>query len=209
MPFAPESPLSGIGFTDFMPAVWYKRKLRRTRGLARPPHPAELRGGRLPDDGLGQRQAGGPHEGGYTPFALDITGLLAPGDNVVVVRARDDVRSGRQPTGKQSKRFASYDCVYRRTTGIWQTVWLEPVPDVGIERTKATADVDNGEANLHVYFNAVPGAGSVTAKVSFQGRPVAVQTKRAEKVVRFTVPIKERRALGRPRPQPLRRRIRL
>ncbi len=190
VPFAPESPLSGVGFTDFMPAVWYKRSFTV---------PEAWRGRRirLNFEAVDYQttvwvngKPAGRHEGGYTPFGLDITGLLAPGANVVVVRARDEVRSGRQPTGKQSKRFASYDCVYRRTTGIWQTVWLEPLPDVGIERIKATADVDNGEANLHVYFSAVPGAGSVTAKVAFQGRPVAAQTKRAEKVVRFTVPIK-------------------
>jgi beta-galactosidase/beta-glucuronidase len=190
VPFAPESPLSGVGFTDFMSAVWYKRSFAV---------PEAWRGRRirLNFEAVDYQatvwvngKPAGRHEGGYTPFALDVTGLLAPGANVVVVRARDDVRSGRQPTGKQSKRFASYGCVYRRTTGIWQTVWLEPVPDIGIERTKATADVDNGEANLHVYFNAAPGAGTVTAKIVFQGKSVAAQTKRAEKVVRFAVPIK-------------------
>lgn len=193
VPFAPESPLSGIGQTDFMAAVWYKRGL---------PLPEAWRGRRLllhfeavdyeTTVWINGRKAGG-HAGGYTPFSLDITDFLTPKDNVLIVRARDDVRSGRQPTGKQSHQFASYGCVYRRTTGIWQTVWLEPAPAVRIERFKASADIDNGEANLHVYFNAAPEGGTVTARVSFEGRPIASLTKKAERIVRFAVPIKDAR----------------
>lgn len=190
VPFAPESPLSGIGNLDFMPVVWYRRNFAV---------PEAWRGRRVflnfeavdyqATVWINGRKAGA-HEGGFTPFALDITDLLAAKDNVLVLRARDDTRSRRQPLGKQSDRFASYGCVYRRTTGIWQTVWLEPAPAVRIERFKSSSDIDNGEANLHAYFNVPPGGGTLTAKVSFRGRPVAAQTKKADRVVRFTFALK-------------------
>jgi beta-galactosidase/beta-glucuronidase len=190
VPFAPESRLSGVGNLDFMPAVWYRRSFTV---------PEAWSGRRIflnfeavdyqATVWINGKKAGG-HEGGFTPFALDITEWLTAKENILVLRARDDVSSGRQPSGKQSKQFASYGCVYRRTTGIWQTVWLEPAPAVRIERYKAACDIDNGEANLHVYFNVPPGAGTVTAKVSFQGKPVLVQTKKADRIVRFTFALK-------------------
>jgi beta-galactosidase/beta-glucuronidase len=200
VPFAPESLLSGIGYLDFMPAVWYKRTVRV---------PEAWKGRRIflnfeavdykTTVWINEKKAG-DHEGGYTPFSLDVTDVLVPGDNLIVVRAQDNVRSGLQPVGKQSNRFASYGCVYRRTTGIWQTVWLEPAPAVRIERFKVSSDIDNGEANIHVYFNNAPGGGTVTAKISFAGRPVAALSRKAGRVVRFSVPLKEAKLwdIGRP-----------
>ena len=64
----------------------------------------------------------GTHRGGYTPFSFEITDLVQPGENTLVVRAFDDTRSRLQPRGKQSGRFNSYGVHYTRTTGIWQTV---------------------------------------------------------------------------------------
>jgi beta-galactosidase/beta-glucuronidase len=102
VPFAPESSLSGVGFKDFMPVVWYKRTVT------------------FPDTWCGKRlllhfeacdylttvwvngRKAGSHEGGYTPFTFDITRLFVPGPNLIVVRAADDTRSGRQPIGKPS-----------------------------------------------------------------------------------------------------------
>ncbi len=63
----------------------------------------------------------GSHQGGYTSFVLDITKAARAGENKVVLWAEDDVRSWKQPRGKQSDRRYSHDCDYTRTTGIWQT----------------------------------------------------------------------------------------
>ena len=189
VPFAFESPLSGIGLLDFAETVWYKRAFDL---------PAAWQGRRVllrfeavdyeATVWVNGRKAGS-HQGGYTPFALDITEGLKPAGNLLVVRAVDRTRSGAQPVGKQSDRFASYGCVYRRTTGIWQTVWLEPLPDVHIERIKASSDVDNAEVNLHVYMNKDPDGGRVAARISFGGKPVASLSKSAGRIVRFTVKI--------------------
>ena len=128
VPFCPESELSGIGNKDFMRCVWYKRKVT------------------LPDNFKGKRvilhigacdyestvwvngAEAGKHRGGYISFSFDITKFLKDGENDITVKAYDDNRKGTQPAGKQSNNYNSYGCFYTRTTGIWQTVWLEAVP---------------------------------------------------------------------------------
>ena len=125
VPFCPESKLSGVEHLDFMAAVWY----RRTFTL-----PPAARGRRvLLHFGAVDyhcrvwvnEQLVGEHKGGYTSFHLDITDALRESENTLVVCARDDTRSGLQPSGKQSEEYDSHGCCYTRTTGIWQTVWLE------------------------------------------------------------------------------------
>lgn len=140
VPFAPESARSGIGATDFLEAVWYRREITV---------PAEWSGRRV----LLHFQAVdhdatvwvdgvevGRHRGGFTGFSCDITDVAAPGTPaVVVVRARDS-RHGSQARGKQSTRFGTYEAYYPRTTGIWQMVWLEPVSATYMQRPKVTPD---------------------------------------------------------------------
>ncbi len=124
VPFCPESQLSGLGHTDFMKNVWYRRMFTL---------PESMQGQRvLLHFGavdykawvwVNGREVGG-HTGGSAAFACEITSALKPGENEVVVRVFDDTASGLQPTGKQTH-SVSEGCVYTRTTGIWQSVWLE------------------------------------------------------------------------------------
>ena len=123
VPFCPESKLSGVGDTDFLNAVWYKRKIdipnRDNRvilhiGACDYETTLFINGKKV-----------GVHKGGYTSFSFDITDYVEIGDNTVVIYAKDDNRTGFQPSGKQSNLCQSYGCFYTRTTGIWQTVWLE------------------------------------------------------------------------------------
>ena len=67
------------------------------------------------------------HRGGFTPFSVTLKDVTGGDTFTVVVRARDDWRTP-QPRGKQSDQYAPHGCLYTRTTGIWQTVWIEPVP---------------------------------------------------------------------------------
>lgn len=108
VPFCPESDLSGIGYKDFIPAVWYHRTLEITE--------QELEGkvylhfGAVDYDCrvfVNGKEAG-RHQGGYVSFAFEISTLLQAGENHLVVYAEDDTRSPLQPTGKQSDRYASY-----------------------------------------------------------------------------------------------------
>ena len=148
VPFCPESELSGVGHTDFMDAVWYRRTVRI---------PAEW----APDRVLLHFQAVdydatvwvngvevGRHRGGFTPFACELADAAGPGgEAVIVVRARD--RKGEpNPLGKQSPRYGNFGCHYTRTTGIWQSVWLEPVPATCLQRPRITPNTAAGRFEL-------------------------------------------------------------
>ena len=149
VPFCPESKLSGVGNTDYLNAVWYRREVKI---------PAAWQGRRI----LLHFQASdydtfvwaggqevGRHRGGMTPFTCDLTGIAVPGKKVtLVVRARDNARDS-MPSGKQSWVFENSGCHYTRTTGLWQTVWLEPVPlRAHLLRPKLTPDVANRRFSL-------------------------------------------------------------
>src|SRR5699024_518627 len=141
VPFCPESRLSGIGFRDFIPAVWYhrtfsveKEKLDGCIWLHFGAVDYECR------VFVNGREAG-RHQGGYASFALQISDLVHEGENHLTVFARDDTRSLLQPSGKQSDRHASYGCFYTRTTGIWQTVWLEFTPSACLRQVRYYPDI--------------------------------------------------------------------
>lgn len=150
VPFCPESELSGIGYKDFMNAVWYRRKVELTKGEGRTLLHFEacdyettvwVNGVEFPK-----------HIGGYTGFVLDITKAVTDGENLIVVNAVDRLLPGTQPRGKQSEEYFSHGCDYTRTTGIWQTVWIEQVADTYISNSKIrTADL-SGIINCDIYI---------------------------------------------------------
>jgi len=189
VPFCPESSLSGIGHTDFIRACWYTRHVDIPKGA--------LTGRVLLHFGavdyeatvyIGGREVG-RHKGGYTPFCIDVTDAVTPGDNLLTVRARDNTRDPMIPSGKQSERSNSYGCFYTRTTGIWQTVWLEFVPVAHIRSVRFTPDA----ANAAVTVTAdVAGAGEFSVAVSYGGEPMAAAAVKAEGApVTLTLPLAE------------------
>jgi len=144
VPFCPESRLSGVCFRDFIPAVWYYRRFvipETWKGLR-----VFLHFGGVDYDCRAwvNGEPVGRHLGGAVSFAFEITHGLRSGENDLTVCARDDVRSGLQPRGKQSPKLESFGCHYTRTTGIWQTVWLEARPQVFIDSVWIVPDLDEG-----------------------------------------------------------------
>ena len=145
VPFAPESELSGVENTDFLEAVWYRREVTIPADwsdVADDTH-VLLHFGAVDHDTTvwvnGTEVV--RHRGGFTPFTADLFGVAEPGDTVtVVVRARDH-RDIPQARGKQSGLYGNHDCHYTRTTGIWQTVWMEPVPGASLRRPRITPDL--------------------------------------------------------------------
>ncbi len=144
VPFCPESRLSGIEHRGFMNAVWYHRTFS------------------IPPDWEGKRiflhfggvdydcqawingEKAGRHYGGSVAFEFEITRELKPGTNHVYVLAQDHIRKGVQPAGKQSQTYYNQGCCkYNRTTGIWQTVWLEARPGQYIRSVQVIPDIDN------------------------------------------------------------------
>jgi beta-galactosidase/beta-glucuronidase len=119
----------------------------------------------------------GSHKGGYISFEFNITNLLKPGKNVIIVNAKDDVRNPLVPRGKQSELYHSHDCDYTRTTGIWQTVWLEFVPKSYIKSFKIYPDQKNGSVDLKVICE---GSGELKAEAFFEGKPVGSNSKNTD-----------------------------
>lgn len=169
VPFCPESRLSGIGYTDFISGVAYRRNFELSQ--------EELSGRVLLHFGAVDYEASvyingtlvGSHKGGYTSFCFDITKHVAPGPNTLFVAVKDDVRSGLQPKGKQAHLYASSGCDYTRTTGIWQTVWLESVPERHIQSAKYYPDPANGKVTV---TGLVQGQGTLQLTALWEDKPV-------------------------------------
>ena len=150
VPFAPETKLSGIEHVDFMEAVWYRRTVTI---------PAEWAGKRAilhfgavdHDTTVWVNDVEvARHRGGFTPFSADLHGVAEAGtEATIVVRARDS-RHEMQARGKQATWYNNTHCQYTRTTGIWQTVWMEAVPEVHIRRLRMTPNLATSSLTVEV-----------------------------------------------------------
>ncbi len=150
VPFAPETETSGIGQTGFFRACWYRRVIAAPK--LGPGERLFLHFGAV--DESATVWAGGSlvatHEGGYTPFHADLTDHLKSDDIEIVVRAFDDPHDLAKPRGKQDWQLEPHSIWYPRTTGIWQTVWLEVVPATRIGRIEWTPTLKRYELGLQV-----------------------------------------------------------
>jgi beta-galactosidase/beta-glucuronidase len=163
VPYCPESVLSGIKRHQEI-NMWYRRKFDI---------PATWEGKRLlihfeavDHDAtvfINGHKAGS-HSGGYDAFSLDITSLIHPGENLIVVGAHD-ANDGRTPSGKNGPRGD-----YTFTSGIWQTVWLEPVNQNYIKKIRLLPDLPNNRINISVDAEA---NSTVTATAIINNKPVA------------------------------------
>ena len=191
VPFAPESDLSGVGYKDFINSVWYQRTIRI---------PAEWVGKRVKlnfgavyyvSEVYIDGRFVGRHYGGSDSFSFDITDYVGDGgEHSLVVHAESRLRDGEQPGGKQSMLQYSHGCSYTRTTGIWQTVWMEAVNEFGLERVQVLTDIDLKQLTvIPTYYGSANGNSlSVTVKdgdkivaraesTAAQGMPLAVSIK--------------------------------
>lgn len=188
VPFCPESKLSGIEYTDFIAAVWYRKSVTVTE--------AQLEGRVLIHFGAVDYETylyvngeeAGYHKGGYTSFTFDITEFLTAGENVIAVNARDDVRDPLVPRGKQSELYNSHGCDYTRTTGIWQTVWLEFVPKAYVKSFKFFPDTVNATLGVSA---VVEGEGAFKAEAFYDGRLVGSFEKTAAGFVSGDIKLSE------------------
>lgn len=149
VPYSPETSGSGIANTGFYKAVWYRRTfvppaLREGERLM-------LHFGAVDTEAtvwVNGKKAG-RHRGGYTPFRFDITQLLEPGKpQTLVVRADDDPQDLTKPRGKQDWQLEPHSIWYPRTTGIWQTVWMERVPPTWLSYVRWSSALERWEILL-------------------------------------------------------------
>lgn len=166
VPFCPESKLSGIEHKDFIPAVWYMRsvalKEEDLKGRVK------LHFGAVDYEchvWINGKKAGS-HKGGYASFSMDITDLVLAGENRITVYAEDDHRSRKQCSGKQCQEFYSKGPDYTRTTGIWQTVWLEFLPEQYIKKVQYYPNI--ADATLTIKAKT-KGRGILRAEAFYKG----------------------------------------
>ncbi len=157
VPFAPETHASGIADTGFHAVCWYRR-IFDVPPLA-PGSRLLLHFGAV--DYAATVWINGAivirHEGGYTPFSADLTEYLVPGDvQTVIVRADDDPKDLTKPRGKQDWQREPHAIWYPRTSGIWQTVWLESVPASAIRTVAWLSNLQRWEIGLEVTVDGVP-----------------------------------------------------
>ncbi len=184
VPFCPESRLSQIGNTGFIKHLWY----RRTFDV-----PVSMRNQRLllhfgAVDWFTRVWLNGvelgDHYGGYSPFTFEITDGVKPQDNDLIVYVFDDTQKGTkgdeqsgggQPRGKQSCKRQSYGCFYTRTSGIWQTVWLEGVGKSYLKDFVLRSDPDGARV---IFTGSVDGAGEhlkVRLRAFAEGQPAGAE----------------------------------
>jgi hypothetical protein len=178
VPFAPETPASLVADTGFYKAVWYRKQFdapRLSKGDRLVLHFGAVDWScQIYVNGLLATQ----HEGGYTPFSVDITDLLKKrGPQVITVRAHDDPHDMSKPRGKQDWRLDAHSIWYPRTTGIWQTVWLEVQPQVAIASLRWTPDVPSWSIGLTAEITGASAAAaenlSLRVRLSRDGRILA------------------------------------
>lgn len=171
VPFCFESPKSEIGDPSEHSCVWYRRRFVipehwRDRVLlhfgAVDYHASVWVNGR----------PAGEHEGGHTPFRFDITSFLRPGPNTLTVRVEDPPTDRYIPRGKQHWQANPQSIFYTRTTGIWQTVWLEPVGESYLERVRIDPNLEGSVVFDARITRAAPDL-QFYATISYQGRVLA------------------------------------
>ena len=190
VPFCPESKLSGVIHKDFMYGVWYKRSFtvdnKKLNGrtfihFGAVDYSAEVY--------INEKKVG-THKGGYVSFKFEITDYIKAGVNTVAVFAADDTRDHFIPSGKQCAEYNSTGCYYTRTTGIWQTVWLEFTPREYVEWVKYFPNIKQNQIVLEVCLN---GNAPLSAEVSFDGKPMGRADVAAKNgITRISVDLKEK-----------------
>ncbi|MBV9619437.1 MAG: glycoside hydrolase family 2 [Gammaproteobacteria bacterium] len=177
VPYAPESSWSGIGDRGFHHACWYERDFALTEAQLAPDRRVLLHFGavdyyaRVWVNDLRVAE----HEGGHTPFSADITrALRRTGLQRVRVWAEDDPHDLEKPRGKQDWRLEPHGIWYPRTTGIWQTVWLEDVPETYIGALRWMPNVERWEIALSAFIEGTPAEElQLSVRLTARGKVLA------------------------------------
>jgi beta-galactosidase/beta-glucuronidase len=169
VPFPYQSQLSGINDKSIHECVWYAKTIR----LSEKDRERDL----LLNFGAVDYAATvwinglevGHHQGGHVPFQFDIAPYITPGENRLSIRV-EDRQDPQQPRGKQSYTGLPHGIDYFCTTGIWQTVWLEPVPPIRIEELRMNTDAQRSILDVTVFLHAPSSGWRVEVEVLEEGK---------------------------------------
>lgn len=170
VPFCPESALSGVKHTDFIEAMWYHRTIEVPEPWSGHDVLMHFGGVDYECELFVDGRSAGMHFGGTVSFHFDISRFVTPGQSHdVVLRVGDNLRTDKQPSGKQSIERKSAGCRYSRTTGIWQTVWLEPVDKFGLQDLHIVPDLDGKRFVITPRFRALQCGQAFSAALRSEG----------------------------------------
>jgi beta-galactosidase/beta-glucuronidase len=178
VPFAPETPASGVGETGFYRSVWYRRTFRKPALTSA--HRLLIHFGAVDYHATvwvnGKKLV--QHDGGYTPFSADMTEFLVDDElQTICVRADDDPSDLAKPRGKQDWQREPHSIWYPRTTGIWQTVWLERVPSTYIGHLRFTPVMERWEIGFEATLAGRRRDGlRLTVKLKYRDQLIADDT---------------------------------
>ena len=176
VPYAYQTKLSGINLQKFHDIVWYRRNFDL---------PRHMKGKRIilhfgAVDYKCQVWVNGVHVtshiGGHVGFQVEISHVIKDKDNEIIVRAEDDSLDLEMPRGKQYWKEKSESIFYTRTTGIWQTVWIEAVAQTYLHRVWMTPDVDDRAVDIEYEIDGDMEGRFLKAVISFEGTDLAKYT---------------------------------
>ena len=192
VPFCPESKLSGVEYKDFIKNMWYHRKIT------------------VPSDWDGKKirlnfgavdymceayingQIVGRHFGGTSSFSFDLTDFVKAGQEYnLVLYVEDDILSNQQAGGKQCHAFNSEGCLYTRTTGIWQTVWMEAVAKNGLVNCHIIPDLDQKKFDVIPRFFSIEKGDQLRITLKMNGKKVTSKTVPSVNGAICTLPLKK------------------
>ncbi len=191
VPFAPECDLSGVGYKEFIPCIWYRREISVPADWAGRDIVLNFGAVYYCSEVYIDGKFINRHFGGSDSYSVDITEYVTPGKtHTLVVNATSDLRSKLQPAGKQSLRTGNFECMYTRTTGIWQTVWMEAVAKEGLARVRTVTDIDRSSVSFQTWFRHA-GSNEVKVTVYDGNKAVATVSGPASDGSVITIPVKK------------------
>ena len=192
VPFCPESKLSGVEHKDIITGIWYHRTIQAPATWSEKKIMLHFGAVYYEAEVYVDGNFVGRHFGGSSPFALDVTKYLADGkSHDLVVRANSDLRRRTQGSGKQSLRSYSYGCVYTRTTGIWQTVWLEATNDYSLDHVQVITDIDQHHVIFTPRYYRTMSSNTLTINIKDNGKLVAKKVAAQVEGMPIIVPMKK------------------
>ena len=192
VPFAPESKLSGVEHKDIITGIWYHRTIQAPAAWSNRKIMLHFGAVYYEAEVYVDGHFVGRHHGGSSPFTLDVTKYLADGKaHNLVVRANSDLRKKTQGSGKQSLRNYSYGCVYARTTGIWQTVWLEATDRYSLDHVQVITDSDNHQVIVTPRYYSTTASNTLTINIKDNGKLVAKKQVAQVEGLPIVIPMKK------------------
>jgi len=192
VPFCPESSLSGVEYKDFINYMWYHKKVMIPSAWTDKKIILHFGAVYYETEIFINGKFAGRHYGGTSPFELDISNLTIPGEKVnLVIHVSDNLRSNMQGGGKQCHNFYSEGCSYTRTTGIWQTVWMEAVSPFGLKQIHMIPDIDQKQLVIMPVFFNEDNDNQLKITLKERGKTISEKTVKTSNSAVCVLPLKK------------------